>query len=291
MKSALFAVAALFGLTNGYAIQSSYSRKRVTETRQHLEKVYGKGLVGMFNKEGAMTHSILRKARTRPHQTWMEVGGLQIDAEMGSAWFYGFVQGMQYTGMEAGFEEEPVSNCFFALYGLTDTMDMSLFTLKNIMGNSGEIQWFNVIGYNNIHMLGDLTVVYEYCSGYSYFEQMTALASGDYGFLAERLSRQVTYFMTELPAMMEEKRKWGEQQIGGEPEEEAPREEADDETDPWDEDPWANEENWSTEFQFDWSDQTEEDVIEYIPANLLESGKILGEVWSQMVGVSILPLA
>ena len=215
MKSTLFAVATLFGLSEGYAIQSSYSRKRVTETRQHLEKVYGKGLVGLYNEKGQITHSNLRKARRRPAQTWTEIGGLQIDAETTSSWWFGFVQGMSYKGMATGFDEEPVSNCFFSLYGMADQMDLSLYTLRNMFENSGEIKWFNVVGYNNIHLLGNLTVVYEYCNGFSYFEQMASLASLDYSFMSERLTRQVTYFMTEFPAMMEKKKQFAEQQIGG----------------------------------------------------------------------------
>jgi len=80
---------------------SSYSRKRVHEVRTHLEKVYGKGLVGMFDENGKMTHDRLRWARKRPHAIWTEVGGMQIDAETTSAWFYGLAQGLQYNGMSS----------------------------------------------------------------------------------------------------------------------------------------------------------------------------------------------
>jgi hypothetical protein len=87
------------------AIMSSYSRKRVSETRSHLEKVYGKGLVGMFDDKGEMTHDRLRWARKRPHSIWTEIGGIQVDAETTSAWFYGFSQGLQYNGMSSPMEE------------------------------------------------------------------------------------------------------------------------------------------------------------------------------------------
>jgi hypothetical protein len=80
-------------------ITSSYSVKRVTEVKHHLEKVYGKGLVGMFDSHGKMTRERLSWARMRPRSIWMEYGGLEIDAETSSAWWYGFIGGMQYTGM------------------------------------------------------------------------------------------------------------------------------------------------------------------------------------------------
>ena len=88
-------VAALAAVADA-TIMSSYSRKRVHEVRTHLEKVYGKGLVGMFDEHGKMTHERLRWARKRPHAIWTEVGGIQIDAETTSAWFYGLAQGLQY---------------------------------------------------------------------------------------------------------------------------------------------------------------------------------------------------
>ena len=57
-------------------ITSSYSVKRVTEVKHHLEKVYGKGLVGMFDSHGEMTRERLSWARMRPRSIWMEYGGL-----------------------------------------------------------------------------------------------------------------------------------------------------------------------------------------------------------------------
>jgi len=80
-------------------ITSSYSIKRVAEVKHHLEKVYGKGLTGMFDENGRMTRERLSWARMRPSAIWMELGGLEIDAETSSAWWYGFIGGLQYTGM------------------------------------------------------------------------------------------------------------------------------------------------------------------------------------------------
>jgi len=54
---------------------SSYSRKRVREVRTHLEKIYGKGLVGLFDDENKFRPERFAWARTRPASTWVQVGG------------------------------------------------------------------------------------------------------------------------------------------------------------------------------------------------------------------------
>ena len=44
-------------------IQSSYSRDRMSQVRTHLEKIYGRGIVGMFDDEGKLSHERMRWAR------------------------------------------------------------------------------------------------------------------------------------------------------------------------------------------------------------------------------------
>jgi hypothetical protein len=164
MKQAL-GVAALAAVADA-TVMSSYSRKRVNQTRNHLEKVYGKGLLGMFDSDGVMTHDRLGWARRRPHSIWVEVGGVQVDAETTATWFYGFAQGLQYTAMASSSEKEPVSNCFYALYGFIDTADNLLYGWKNIFSTPGQINWFNAVFYDPLHATGDFSVIYEYCNGY-----------------------------------------------------------------------------------------------------------------------------
>lgn len=189
---------------------SSYSRKRVREVRTHLEKIYGKGLVGLFNEDGKFMEDRLSLARTRPKATWVNIGGNQIDAETSSAWFYGLSKGLQYKGMAGGGGGDSdasaaSSNCFFALYGMTDSIDGLVNDAKSLTATSGSVNWFNIVGYSPIHLLGNLSVTYEYCGGYQYLDQFTSYGSLDYGFMSERFSRQVTYYMTEFPAMMNKK--------------------------------------------------------------------------------------
>ena len=53
-----------------------------------------------------------------------------------------------------------------------------------------------------------MSVIYEYCNGYSYLDQLTAIGSKDWGFIGERLARDVTYFATEWKAMMNKKKQF-----------------------------------------------------------------------------------
>jgi hypothetical protein len=64
------------------AVHGSYAKARVSQTKNHLEKVYGKGLVGLFNEEGKLTHKALRASRMRPSYNSLALYELgTIDAE------------------------------------------------------------------------------------------------------------------------------------------------------------------------------------------------------------------
>jgi hypothetical protein len=51
------------------------------------------------------------------------------------------------------------SNCFYSVYGLVDSMDLTILDFQNIIGN-GSLNWFNVAAYDPIHFIGDMTVAY-----------------------------------------------------------------------------------------------------------------------------------
>jgi len=97
---------------------SSYSIRRVKETRLHLEKVYGKGLTEMFDHRGKMTSERLSWAHMRPRQNLIEVGGIWLNAEIPAAWIYGLIGGLQYTAMATKDPKSIGNNCFYSMYGL-----------------------------------------------------------------------------------------------------------------------------------------------------------------------------
>ncbi len=113
-----------------------------------------------------MTYKRIRAARTRPAYNTLLINGLgAVNADAASSWFYGTAKGMQYTGMSAGardsIETSIQSDCFYAVYGLVDTADLMAYDFQNIMGD-GQFGWFNVVGYDPLHMLGDSSVSYQY---------------------------------------------------------------------------------------------------------------------------------
>lgn len=163
--------------------------------------MYGKGLVGLFNEDGKMTHQAWRQARVRPSYNSQPIFGLgTIDAEGAKAWFYGLAKGIQYKGVEstrgADASESPQSNCFYAIYGLVDTADLLKYDFQNIM-QEGSFNWFNVAGYDPLHLVGDLTVSYQYCGGTTQLNNLTSLMSQDYAYIAQLATNQVSYLATE----------------------------------------------------------------------------------------------
>jgi|LauGreDrversion4_2_1035121.scaffolds.fasta_scaffold207480_2 hypothetical protein len=47
----------------------------------------------MFDARGRPTSETLAKARLRPQANWIQFGGIQMNADLASAWYMGLVQG------------------------------------------------------------------------------------------------------------------------------------------------------------------------------------------------------
>lgn len=143
---------------------SKYARKRVKQTKTHLEKVYGKNLVGMFDEEGKLTHKRLRASKVVPGFNSLNLNGLgTIDAESGKATVYGWAKGLQYDALASDLQGDPAeavqSDCFYSMYGMVDTVDLLAYDWAHIAAD-GQFQWFNVMAYDPLHFTGDLSVAY-----------------------------------------------------------------------------------------------------------------------------------
>jgi len=198
MNKALIIAALAAVNVNAY---SKYAQERISHTRGHLEKVYGKGLVGLFNEEGEMTHKAWRQSRVRPSYNSQPIFGIgTIDAEGAKAWFYGLAKGIQYKGIEStrgtDASDSAQSNCFYAMYGLVDTADLLKYDFANIL-SEGSFNWFNVAAYDPLHLVGDLTVAYQYCGGTTQLNNLTSLMSQDYAYISQSATNQVAYLATE----------------------------------------------------------------------------------------------
>jgi len=154
--------------------------------------------------------------------------------------------------------------------------------MANLFATSGSVSWFNVVGYNPIQVVGNLSVVYEYCGGYQYLDQLTSYGSLDYGFMAERFSRDVTYLYTDWGAMMKKKAASSQREI----QKKAPKKKDysklstngdDDDT--------------VTSLQWDASDVDEKgkNVAEKIPKDNYAVGEVWGNVFGAMLGTTLSP--
>jgi len=130
--------------------------------------VYGKGLTGLYNDEGALaiTPHKLKAARRRPAVNWATIGGIMMDQEVATTWIYGFTEGAQYAGLAGAAEEilggEMVeSNCFYSMYGLVDSVDVLLSDFHNFVEPAGEVKWVNLVLYNPAHIVNNFFVSYE----------------------------------------------------------------------------------------------------------------------------------
>lgn len=64
------------------------------------------------------------------------------------------------SGISSAVSDAQQSDCFYAVYGLVDTVDLMSYDFKNIVGD-GSFNWFNVAAYDPLHFTGDASVSYQ----------------------------------------------------------------------------------------------------------------------------------
>lgn len=181
-----------------------HALKRVQQTKQHLEMVYGKGLTGLYNDYGELdiTPQRMKAARRRPAQDYMKIGGIMMDQEVAITGLYGFVEGFQYTGLASAADnllasEMVESNCFYSMYGLVDSVDVLVNDFSNIVDPAGELKWVNLILYNPSHIVNNFMVGYEMCEVYTQVERLMGLFSLDWALLAQSIGTDLVYLLGE----------------------------------------------------------------------------------------------
>lgn len=95
------------------------------------------------------------------------------------------------------------SNCFYAMYGLLDSVDVLASDFNNFIDPAGEIKWLNLIEYNPSHILNNFFVGYEMCEGYTQVERLMALTSLDFALLGQTLGTDITFLLSDGKAMKE----------------------------------------------------------------------------------------
>lgn len=87
------------------------------------------------------------------------------------------------------------SNCFYAMYGTIDSVDVLVSDFKNIVDPAGEVKWLNLIIYNPTHILNNSMVAYEMCEGYVQLERLMSLFSLDWALLAQTIGTDLTLLL------------------------------------------------------------------------------------------------
>ena len=140
-----------------------------------MERVYGKGLVGMKDPEtgridpGRMgwDNRVTGGAPLGSQINVTVAPGVTIDASSVTAYWLGFVDGMKYTGLDRddasllATSEIVLTNCFASMYSLLSTFDTAAFNISTFNSIPGTIKIFDVLVLDPINILADSAVNYE----------------------------------------------------------------------------------------------------------------------------------
>ena len=174
---AAVAALALFGQEVDARKKSKWSIKRTQQVKDRLERVYGKGLIGMHDPVTG------RPDPTRMGWDNRATGGRRlgssiqvtiapgntIDATTATAYWLGFVEGMKYTGLQRDTgetnllaeSETILTNCFASTYSLLSTFDTWGYNFETFNSNPGQIKIFDVLALDPINVMADSAVNYE----------------------------------------------------------------------------------------------------------------------------------
>ena len=147
----------------------------VSDIRNHFEKTFGEGLTGMLTETGELHPKAMSMASRTPRRLgaeWVKVGGVSINGEDTASTLYGLAQGFQYKGLNIGGASTTSaanlveSNCFYAMYGMMESVDQLLYDFDNMVDPAGEVLWFNMVLYNPVTIFNNVSVGYEMCDVY-----------------------------------------------------------------------------------------------------------------------------
>lgn len=147
--------------------------KRVSEVRDNLERVYGRGMVGMMNpKTGKLDfermgwdNHVTGGARMGS-QLNVNIGGMIFDASAAASGFLGFAKGMQYSEMARlnnGVIDDgsQLSNCFASSYALINTIEVAAYNWKNLFPSSGSFRGFDALISDPVAIFADSMINFE----------------------------------------------------------------------------------------------------------------------------------
>jgi len=200
-------------------VKSSYATKKVQQTRQKLERDFGKGLANLYDANGRFQHEKLSwgfRNQGRGHK-WAEdklgaisvtiMSGLTIDATLASSLILGFSNGLTYTGLQSDNDtgvvipnqSVPLTNCFASTYALLNDFDTLFYNVSTFASIPGTIKIFDVAVLDPSHIMMDFSVEYEMCEVAAIYGQFKDMAGADYAAIADNVSREILVIMIESP--------------------------------------------------------------------------------------------
>lgn len=95
-----------------------------------------------------------------------------------------------------------MSNCFYAVKGVIGSIETLVYDFNNLGKTSGEFNWWNIVLFDPLHILGDFTVCYEMCNVYEDLDKLTGLFSMDWGLLGNSLTNAAIYIGYEAKDLL-----------------------------------------------------------------------------------------
>jgi len=95
----------------------------------------------------------------------------------------------------SGLDSAEQSECFYAMWGLIDTVDLMAYDFANIIAN-GSLNWFNVMAYDPLHFTGDFSVTSQFCGGQTQLNNLVSMASLDYAYISMFFTQSLSYLIT-----------------------------------------------------------------------------------------------
>ena len=133
------------------------------------------------------------------------VPGLTIDASGASAYWLGFVKGMQYNGLDRDSMNDlpgsgtPLTNCFASTYAMLTSIDIAGYNWQTLNTIPGTFKGFDVLVLDPTHILADFAVNYEMCEVGLILDQFKSMASLDYASIGDNMTRYLGVLMIESP--------------------------------------------------------------------------------------------
>ena len=143
--------------------------------KHKLERTYGKGMMDIKGPDGRVdsTKFIHTDRRMGGSRLGSNISvtvrpGLTIDAATKAAFWLGFVNGMQYEGLNRESaesvlptEDVQLTNCFASTYALIESFDTAAYNIKTFSSEVGTLKIFDTLALDPLHIIGDFTVEWE----------------------------------------------------------------------------------------------------------------------------------